>query len=425
MKKAISIGLSGLMVSMTLLAGCGSGETPNDSENQGGAGDGEKVQLHYYFLTEHEKPNIKAVEEFNKLHDDVEIIPHSTPNDGYSDKIKALLSSNSDIDIFTETSYAANQYAEMGVTAEITDYVKNSNLDLTVYGSSLELLEQNDKYYALPTWKAGYFLFYNQTIFDNEDMPYPTEMTWDEYAEVANNLVKGDGVDKQWGGMWVTWLPNFMALQAGEYLTDDDLSFTERSLEFYNRLYSEDQSHMSTAEMSAAGFDFMGEFLNGHIAMMPQGSWSVALLESAKQEGRLDFEWDIAPMPTFEEVDPGTTVAAIDTININNRSAHVDKAFEFMAFVSGEEGSLIRSEFTQISNYNTDTVKDKFIETLGKESAAILFDSTTNPEVNAHPKYQQLNRALSENASLFYLGEQSLADTISNFKADRENILSN
>ena len=133
----------------------------------------------------------------------------------------------------------------------------------------MQTLKMNEKYYVLPYRSSSYAIFYNKDIFDKAGEPYPIDITWEEYAQIAKRLTSGSGENKIWGGYIPDWLrAPIMTLQRGSNLLDDDLTPIIEWTEYLNRLYNIDMSHMSYAEMKLGKIDWIKIFESGKVAML-------------------------------------------------------------------------------------------------------------------------------------------------------------
>lgn len=107
---------------------------------------------------------------------------------------------------------------------DLTDLVKNSELDISKYGAMWDSSYPDGQIFALPTRTTCWMLFYNPDLLEEAGVEMPEQLTWTEYAEMAKKLTKGDGPDKQWGGYWVDWHTQFMATRRESYVNADDVS---------------------------------------------------------------------------------------------------------------------------------------------------------------------------------------------------------
>jgi multiple sugar transport system substrate-binding protein len=344
--------------------------------------------------------------------------------DEYDNKLTVMLSANAGVDIVGIKGIAQiTQYRNTGSLLDLTDRIKNSNLDVTKYGTMFTNIAQDGRYFILPMRSTCWVLYYNPDIFDEAGLPYPQQMTWGEYGELAMKLTKGQGMNRQWGSYWVFWIPNFFAIQYGSYLTDEDLNPLKTNLELFNKFYNIDKSHMSLSEMSTTESNWIAEFQNGHTAMLPNGEWVVGMILQDEAQGKSNVRWEIAPMPVPEGVAPGTTIGSMEFMAISKASKMQDEAYDFLSFLCGERGAEIYASMGLIPAYSSDKVSAAFQKAVNKESAKVFFNANKIQEQLVDPRYNEIANAYYEHAELYAIGEKSLNETIANFIAQRNAIL--
>ena len=320
-KRVLAMAVTAVMT-CSLLAGCGSSKTGAGSSEPAGStesgteqnaaaadtGSGEKTNLKFYIWSDEENYISKVVEQYNAQSDSVHVEMISIANDSYDDKLKVMMAAGDEADIVDIRGLAqVTQYRDTGSLMDLTDLVKNSELDISKYGAMWDSSYPDGQIFALPTRTTCWMLFYNPDLLEEAGVEMPEQLTWTEYAEMAKKLTKGDGPDKQWGGYWVDWHTQFMATQQGVYVNADDVSAVQESLEMLNQLYNVDKTHMSLGEMKATDTQYLADFENKRAALMPQGEWMINMLLNDISAGKTDVNWEIAPMPIPDGVEPGTT----------------------------------------------------------------------------------------------------------------------
>lgn len=250
----------------------------------------------------------KVVGAFNAQNSDIEVQLNTISNNSneYNTKIMTNLLGGSEMDVYSINGTSSlGLYSSKNQLLDITDRIKEANLDVGAYGTSfqdiIEVLTEG-KYYALPYRTSQYALFYNKAIFDREGIPYPTQTTWDEYAELAKSLTKGEGVDKQWGGYYADWITAPLgALQKGSTILDDSLDDVADWLDYLERLYTQDRSHMSYKQMKSESIDWIKQFESGNVAMLINGEWTLNMLKADIADGKTDIAFDMAPFHCQKE----------------------------------------------------------------------------------------------------------------------------
>ncbi len=431
-RKVISIVLCMAML-MTTLNGCGqSSEKGTNNNSNGGTeqensntnsneGNEEKIQLSFYIWQDEEAYISDVVEQYNVSQDKVEVELTALPNDEYDDKLKVLLAADSDVDIVDIRGMAqVTTYANSGALLDITDKIDASDIDTNLYGEMWNASQNDGKRYALPTRSTCWALFYNADLFDEAGIPYPEQLTWDEYGDLAVELMNATG---EYGGYWVPWIFPFASIQAGKYVNDEDTSMLAESLQFLNRFYNEDESHMSYAEIVATNPDYISEFTSERTAMLPNGEWCVQMLKEDEENGEIDFNWQIAPMPISEGVEPGTTWGQFQFAGITSTTDYPEEAFDFLEYLCGEPGAVVYSNHGMIHAYSGEATKDAYTQYVGKESASYFFEANKILEQPNTVGYGEVLTAFNEHAELYLIGEKSIEETIEAFESQRKSIL--
>lgn len=425
-RKAAILLLVGLM--LTVMAGCGGGSsnTGNSASKPQG-----KVTLQYYTWNDEADYMKKVVEAFNNQNSDIEVKLNmvSSKDDEYNTQIMNNLSGGSQMDVYSLNGTAMlGTFASKKQLVDLTDRVKSANLDVGAYGPSYQDITRvltEGKYYALPYRTSEYALFYNKDLFDKAGVKYPTQMTWEEYAQLAKQLTKGDGTNKQWGGYYADWMiAPLGALQKGATILDDDLTEVSNFLEYLDRLYYKDQSHMSYKQMKAESVDWIKQFEGGNVAMLVNGEWTINMLKADIAAGKAKMNFDMAPLPLPDGVSEPTTVGGVSTfVGINPNSKNIDAAFKFVEFLCGEKGESIIAESSVLPAYSSDATKASFLKATGIQGSNFFFDAKTVVENQPIAKIDEVNKAFQEQRDLYLFQQQPLDKTIKEFENQRKSIL--
>lgn len=385
----------------------------------------EAVTLQYYGWNE-ESYLKDIVTEFNKKDPNVQVNLNIIPglNDEYLNKIQVLLAAGENLDLLSiNATMQLNQYAAAGALAKLSDMIAKNNVDITAFGPTYQKSAIDGQQYGMPYRNSCWFLIYNKDIFDKEKLSYPAQMTWEEYAELAKKLTKGEGAEKQWGGYMVDWVMNFIAIQKGATFMDDDITPLKESAEFLNKLYNTDKSHMSMSEMRATNSNWIAEFEKGNIAMMMNGDWFIGTIKADEAAGKSNVNWDLAPIPVPNGVEPATSWGHYTYVGITGISKYKEQAFKFAQFLCGEDGASILAKAGYLTAYNSDKVKESFIGATNKESTGVIFNSKIVDEQPFHPKTAEVSAVYKEEMQLYLLGEKKLDDIMNSFSKRRDEIL--
>lgn len=416
-----------LILFPAVLSGCGvynSDTAKNDLSYLSNDITGEKVTLEYYIWSDEESYIRSVIKAYCALNTNITINLHVIDTDFYENDIRALLSGDTKIDLLGVRGISQMvMIYDMGLLLDLTPYMKSSGMDITVYGSMFNDIAIHSRYYGIPARSTCWILLYNKDLFDAAHMPYPGEMTWDEYRQLAISLTRGEGKNKIYGGFWVPWCYNFAALQQSSYLIDDDLTPTRQSLELLNNFYNIDHSHYSFTKIHNQEVDYREEFEKGNIAMMPQGEWIVNMLLEDQAKGLTDINWDIAPMPVLKGQNAGITWGQYQFVSIAADSAHPREAFDFIHFLCGEAGARIYAQNGIIHAYVNDDIKQLYLKAVGKESASIFFEAKRVQEQLAVSGYQEVTEAFKTCAENYLLGKCTLDEAMDEINRKRTEIL--
>lgn len=431
MKRALAAVMTGILAG-GMLAGCGSSASADKDQTAAESGsaaaqadtaaaDG-AVDLSFYIWSDEENYISKVVDQYNSSQDKIHVTLTSIPSDSYDDKLKVLLAGQSDVDIVDIRGMAqATTYAAGNALLDLTDRIAASDLDTSKYGDMWANSTYNDKYYILPTRTTCWALIYNADLIKEAGMEEPGQLTWTEYQAYADQLRDFyDGKTAEDGtpikaGYWVPWIYVFDAVQHGSYANDTDTQYLQESIELLKSLYS-DGSHYTYEDVSSGTYDYISEFENGHVALLPNGEWCVNMLMQAEAEGKTSVNWEVAPMPVPEGVEAGTSWGQFQFAGITATTKHPDEAFDFLQYLCGEEGSKIYASSGMIHAYSTDGAAQALKDASGKESVQVLFEAKKIQEQPTTEGYDQFLNAFNEQAQLYFLDEQDIDTTMTNFK---------
>ena len=265
----------------------------------------------------------------------------------YDEKVAAMLAAGDTSDLYMVKDIPAllNWY-NAGYLVNMNDMIAAGNVDLSGFVGMESNYAFDGNQVALPFRSDFEILFYNKDLFDEKGVAYPTiGMTWDEYKELAKTMTwdKEDGTHV-YGTHYHTWLStvaNYTVADGVNTLVDGEYSDLAY---FYNLVLELEDAEacMSFPELKAAGLHYSGAFGNGNIAMMPMGYWYVATLITNIANGTYDVKnWGICALPTLEGVAAGSTFGNLTGICVNAKSAQQQAAFDYVAWLCGEEGAQV------------------------------------------------------------------------------------
>ncbi|MCZ8514249.1 sugar ABC transporter substrate-binding protein [Paenibacillus filicis] len=360
MKKIISLSLAG-----TLLVGLSTGCATTKDAVKGGSGaassgDNKPVTLKMTVLPDDQDTFKLVLDEFKKENPNINVQIDTIPQQQYYDKLRLQLSSGEDIDLIGGNM---DVFLDTGILEPLDDYIKKSNMDVSGFGPLYDNLKVNDKTYGLPYRKSNWMLYYNKTLFDQMNVPYPkADMTWDEFREQAKKMTKGEGANKIYGAFLHPWAQTWymQAVQTGASIIDKDLTPFKKALQFRMDMEN-DGSIMSWAEQITTSAHYNSAFQKGNVAMNLIGDWHVAQLRQAEQEKKISFDWDVVPVPHPPGVPANTSLATPVSLMLNKNSKHKDEAFKVLQFMTGAKGAKIFASKGFLTGYTNDEIRKAYI----------------------------------------------------------------
>lgn len=264
---------------------------------------------------------------------------------------------------------------------------------------------KGDAVLALPFNINQHVLYYNKDIFDKFGVPYPTEeqLTWDQAIEIGKQLTRTEngvnyiglvvdnltGLNKSLGSSYLDRETGQAALDTPEWL---------RIFELYKQIVDIPGYVAPDGTWNWTRDHFMKD---QNIAM--RVSWlanMVGPLEELRQQG-VEFNWDIAPVPNFEDQLGKTREAQIHSISVNSQSPHQDEAFQVIAELLSDEGQRIIAKNGRVpAIINPELEKDYGAEipVLQGKTVQNVFIGEPILEHYQHPYESEITKRLTEAA---------------------------
>ena len=384
LKKTVALALVTAMAA-TMAAGCGSsssdkgsaapestaagseaaGGAADSKETEKGAASGEKQKLTVSVWDNDATPQFTSVTKaFMEKYPDVEVEYIDAPSDEYANKVTVMLAGgDADPDvIFIKDTENQVSMKDKGQILNLDEYIAKDGIDLTMYNGVADQLKMDGSSYTLPFRKDWYMLYFNKDLFDKAGVPYPSaDMTWDEYEELAKKMTSGEGSAKVYGTHNHTWqaLVSNWAVQDGKNtLMSEDYSFLKPYYEQALRMQDEGVVQ-SYANLKTGSIHYISVFEQQQCAMIPMGSWFIGTLTQDKDAGKFDFNWGVTAIPHPADTKAGATVGSTTPVAINAKSDVPDLAWEYVKFVTGEEGAQVLADNGIFPAAESQAISDK------------------------------------------------------------------
>ena len=431
-KKVLSLVLTAAMMT-TMLAGCGSsdngstastGEAPAAATTESAAASteaapAEEVTLKWAIWDQETTQYWGDIKDaYEASHPGVTIEMVDLGSTDYMTVLATELSgSGSDFDVVTikdVPGYAT--LVQKGSILALDDYISKDGVDLSKYAGVTDQVTVDGSLYELPFRNDFWVLFYNKDLFDAKGVAYPTnDMTFDEYDALAREMTDTTFGSQVYGAHYHTWRS---AVQLFGVL-DGNYDFFKP---YYEMVLNQEADGVCRkyTDLKTEGLHYSAAFSGGDVAMMNMGSWFIATMISNLQSGEYDSSlcgnWGIVKYPHADGVEAGSTLGTITGLAVTTASDTPDASWDFVKWVSGEEGAAVMASSGNFPAIMTDEVVDMISGLEGfptdEASKEALTVSNLYLEVPYAPNVSEINSVLDSYHGSIMTGEMSIDEGI-------------
>ena len=443
-KKFLSVLLATAMLG-TLLAGCGDDGSKNDGKKDTGTtpvastpkpadsepseesnAGAEPVTLRWAIWDQETTAYWKDIKEaYEASHEGVTIEMVDLGSTDYMTVLATELSGDgSEFDVVTikdVPGYAT--LVQKNAIIPLDDYISADGVDLSKYAGATDQVLVDGKLYELPFRNDFWVLFYNKDLFDAAGVPYPTnDMTFEEYDALARQLTDTTFGSQVYGAHYHTWrsaVQLFGVLDGEHTILDGEYSAFKP---YYEMVLGQEADGVcrTYADLKTEGLHYSAAFSGGDVAMLNMGSWFIATMITNLQTGEYDSglcgNWGIVKYPHAEGVEAGSTLGTITGLAVTSATDTPDEAWEFVKWVSGEEGAAVMASSGNFPAIMTDEVKDLITALDGfptdDASREALSVSNLYLEVPYAPNVSEINSVLDSYHGSIMSGEMSIDEGI-------------
>jgi len=362
------------------------------------------------------------IQAYQEKHPQVSVSIIDIPPNEYQDKLSIMLSGGEDADIISVKDIPG--YAGMVNRKQLEPLmplIKRDKVNLDAYSGVTNDITVNNELFALPFRSDIWILYYNKDLFDKAGVAYPTnDLTWDQYATMAQKVSSGFGTDRVYGSHYHTWRSTveLPTVQDGKHpIITTDYGFMKPYYDMVVKMQN-DKTVMDFASLKVGNIHYSGVFYNNQVAMLPMGSWFISTVIAKHKTGEATMNWGIVKYPHPVGVKAGTTAGTITSMAVNKASKQKDAAWDFVKFFCGPEGAKILA-----SVGNLPAIRDKDVMKIladrpgfptDANSREALNTTTVRLELPMHEKVGIIERILNEEHELIMTGsvtvDQGLAE---------------
>ncbi|WP_059104108.1 ABC transporter substrate-binding protein [Shouchella shacheensis] len=292
----------------------------------------------------------RAVDEFNEMHDDVEVSMTGIPADSYFRTIMTRLQGGQAPDVFYVGAENISTLIGNETIVELSDFLETDASHVTadefpedIWGAA----KQDDQIYGLSVDSNPMLMYYNKTLLENAGVKSPQEhyeegnWNWETFEQVTGQLRDAGyyGFVQEGGHAdmlsWVWTNGGEFSNENDEIVADQD-ERTLEALEYVHRMVQENHFIFAGTLPQGQGGDAM--FVSNQVGFVAAGRWLTPLFS----ESNLEFDYIPWPTNTGNQMEPANIATAY--IAANQESDHLEEAMQFISYYASQEGQSIRLE---------------------------------------------------------------------------------
>lgn len=430
MKKLLSLLL--VITLLLSLAGCGKNSEGGQATSSTKKDQQEDITIRFA-LWDYENSGLQPlIERYEAENEGIKIDVLDISAKEYGDKLAIMLAGGETIDtFFCKTISDLGGYVTKEQIDPLDTYIEADKIDTVPYGATMDTVNIDDKIYGLPYRKDFWLLFYNKNMFDKHGIDYPTkDMTWDDYREVAKQLTSGEGPTKEYGTYIHTWASVYflqgLQKNMGDLVSGDYVMLKD-GLELLKGIQLEDKSAQDYATNKSMGSHYAGMMEKGNVGMLYMGTWQMSQFAKMKSQGISDeqYNWSVAPMPTWTKDEAEATIGGVSPMLLSTTSKHKEETWEFIKFVSGEEGAKHLADLLIMPAFINEAVMDRFVqnEYFPEDGKIALETEHIFMEWPSDKLSPLLSKMVDEEIQLVVTGNKSIDDAIADMESRRDEII--
>lgn len=357
-KKWMSVTLAG-MLAVSVLTGCGSGETAAENGSQtAAAGTGEnaegKTVITIWSKDRHDAKYIQErIDQYNATNTDGVKAEYQLYTDNFQQAVDLAVQSDELPDILKLQDQVYNQYVNQGQWLDLYQYMDDDMKEYFKDEVYEGINEIDGKLYYIPTCGTTGRLIYNKEIFERVGIENPPA-TMEEMVEDARLITKelsGEGIygyaqhmksassalerslDLQMERQ--TGIKKGFDFAKGEY----DFRGYQELLEYWTQLLADDCAFPGCESLDID--PLRTQFANGKIGMYI--SWTHSEPGVYRDQFPMDSDkWDVAPIPTVGGQENGKqNITFTSAYLINAKGPNTELAFKVYKDIFSSEDFLI------------------------------------------------------------------------------------
>ena len=409
-KKKILVSLLTAAVTLTMLAGCGSGQD-NAASNEDNAGNTsaategnaadegteqaasteEEVELTFGFFGDDPEAEMKMglANAYMEEHPNVKIEFEYCSGADYLTKLQTWFSSEETPDVFALASDQLYPYKDSLLFEDLKHYIENDGCSEYWDMDSVEANWKTDdgRIVAAPFVSKTFAIAYNKALFDQAQIPYPTsDWTEKDMLDAAEKIsALGDDI---YGIRWGVRVPEFYRNLYGNmfYDVENTKMNVEGNEEFKATITMfVDSIQRGLAPDETDGVISTGGFETGKFGMALSATWDMSTYESAIGDS---FQWDVVELPINEQFNTRwLTSFRGNGWCMSSKSKYKDVCWDFIKYMTTTEEAAKAAQSIGIPNFQPYVSSDEYLNDFGEgtpynKSVFINMISSSTPFYN-------------------------------------------
>ena len=303
----------------------------------------------------------EKIDQFNQSQDQIVVRTEYVPFDDMNTQIAIDIASGGIADLYAINNPEHASYVDMGLLADITDYLAGWEDMEQFYERSVASCQVDGRLYGLPAFDTNCLaLFYNKTVLEEKGIAVPATME-ELYAacqavtdpSIGRYGLAMSAIDAEDGTF--QFIPFLYAFGGDVYDVDSEASVA--ALEYLVDMI--ENGYMSREVINFKQGDVLTRWLAGQAVFMINGSWNLNSIRTT-YDPELDWEWSVALIPAGEQ---GQSFSCMGGKNIGvGATDNVAQAVEFLKYISSQEVMLeFATQFGAVPN-RADVAADSYWE---------------------------------------------------------------
>jgi ABC-type glycerol-3-phosphate transport system substrate-binding protein len=382
-----------------------------------------------------EKALLEAFETFKAEHPNINLemdyVSYGDKDTKYATEIQA----GAGPDVIHLHAYSLRSFIERGFLMDLTPLIEQEGGDAFLkpwYPQTLEMMQYEGSYYAIPGDFMSMALFYNTNLFQEAGLdPGKAPATWDEFLEDAKALTRdrdGDGQIDTWGfgtigaidpGFELRFSPILFG-HGGDYLNEDytcsalNTPEAKEAFTFFIEMFTKDGVIPPGVTAQNAG-TVREQMAAEQIAMLLGSGWTAPIVDTSNPDLNAFEVLEVADVPIKAGTDPQfTTTAWLSAWAINPNTQHPEEAWELIKFITAKpqeqkwfEDARVTSARADVSEEYEPLVTDKFAKAIAGQLPKAKFV----PQIKEWP---QVIEAVNSAAQAAFTGDMTPEQALEN-----------